>query len=246
MKKIIQLPVVALCAFTLWSTSSCKKKDDDPVCRIKTISNTGSSSSSIIILSYTADGKLSSVQSSGSSTYTKTFTYPASNAINIVEKDGSNTVTYTYDVTLNGSGKITSIIEKNGSGVLSYTTTISYDANGNASSITNTPASGTPSTTTATFANGNLTNLVSGSDITTIDYYTDKAFMDGDYLKISQMIQYGALYFTNKNLIKSFNNSGGSSTTNMIYEFDNSGKISKMTLTNGSSIDAYTYTYDCN
>lgn len=244
MRKSFQLPVIAVCAFSLWTFSSCKKNENDPVCKLKTVTTASGTSTSLITLSYNGDGKISMAATTSASGNSSTlFTY-SGNTINVVNKDNLGITTGSYDVTLNSAGKIATVLEKDALGVLEETTTYMYDGNNNLSSVTNKPTTGTQTVSIVTYTNGNLMSFTSGTDVTSLDYYMDKSFQDGDYLKLFQLLQYGAFFITNNNLMKSIN-TGGSSSSLATYEMDNTGKISKMTLSSGGSNTTYNYTYEC-
>lgn len=243
MRKSFQLPVIAVCAVSLWTFSSCKKNENDPVCKIKTISTINGSSSSLITLTYNSDGKLSSVTNTGSGGGSSIlFTY-SGNTINVIDKNTGGTTTGSKDITLNSNGKIGTVLEKDAAGVLESTTTYQYDGNNNLSSVTSTPVGSPQEVSIVTYTNGNMTSITGSGGATTFDYYTDKSFQDGDYLKLVQYLDYGAFFITNNNLIKTY---ASSATPIMFtYEMDNTGKISKMTMTSTSSSQAYNYTYEC-
>lgn len=244
MKKLLLFACTTLIAGTLLTITSCKKNDDDPVCRLSTATNVSSSGNSALVFSYNTDGKLSQMVSTGASSYTRTFSY-SGNTINIIQRDGANAIVQTSDVTLNNANKVVSIVTKSAAGTVTEMLNVDYDANGNASRIIAKYGSGTPDTSILTYSGGDLITITSGTSITTLTYYTDKAFQPGDYLYYTQMMQYGAMYITNQHMLKSYQNSGGT-PSNFTYEYDNSGNVSKITLISGSTTESLDYTYNCN
>lgn len=235
-KHLLSCAIIAATMIT--AATSCKKKDDEQTCRIVTVTSNDGTSTEVTNITYNNDGKVSTISQAGSSGYSKVFTYSGS-TINITESNGSGTITYTYVVTLNSKGNVSTIVETPAGGSNTYTLTAQYDGNGNLTSLTSQSGGGSPSVTATTFTNGDLTTFTGGS----FEYYTDKSFQDGDYIKLQQWLQYGALYIVNKHLVKS--STFGTDVTNFSYEFTD-GRISKLTSTGTSGVSTVNYQYSCN
>lgn len=247
MKKIA-LGISTLAISTLMlGVSSCKKTDNknNVVCKITSAvaTPTGGTPSSI---NFTYDnGKLSSVITTGSSASSKNFSY-SGNTINIIEKDGSGAIDNTKEITLNSNNKIGTITEKDPSGTIQNIMTCYYDANGDLQRTISIYSGGTPDTTDFIFSGGNLFSVKSpgSTSMTTLSYFTDKTWQEGDYIKLIQFVDYGAFYIQNKNLVKSL--SFGSSTQDFSYEYNSAGRITKLTMTSGGIVsNTVTYSYDC-
>lgn len=243
MKKSVRLSIAAVCSVALLGgVSSCKKDKTEPTCRINTASTITSAGNSLLTLSYLSDGRLSSVTSTGVTSFNRTFTY-SGNMINIIDRDTTGAVTATYDVTLNAQGNVNSAITKNATGAIQSSMSMIYDGNNRLQYLISSGTTGTD-TTKVIVAEGNVTSTIANSDISVFSYYHDKYFMDGDYLKFIQMLNFGALYVVNRNLLKSI--ATNTTTTNIAYEFDNAGKIVKATVGDTTNMQTINYTYLCN
>lgn len=227
-------------ASILLISPSCKKSSSSPSCKLVTVTDQYNSTTNTINISYNNDGKISTIQETGSSSFSKVFTY-SGNLMMITTSNGS-TVTATDSVVFNSDGLISYSMRKDASNnktvyIYTYSGTqllkSTYQYNG-----------GSITTTTYTFTNGDLTGSSDGSNTAVYTYYTDKSLADGDYLKIVQLINYGGLYVKNAHLIKGFQQ--GSTVENFNYTFDNTGKITGVTATTGSNIENVTYQYSCN
>lgn len=76
------------------------------------------------------------------------------------------------------------------------------------------------------------------------EYYTDKPAVAGEWRKYSELIE-GYHFFANKNCTKSIKNGG--EETSFTYEFDDAGKILKMTtIEPGNAVSSVQYEYSCN
>jgi hypothetical protein len=234
MKKV-SLVCSSLMALMLFGPSCSKKNDSKPACKIVTITDAGSSSTTFNI-SYNNDGKISTLQStSGSTTTNKVFTY-VNNVILISTTSGSDVAT--DSVVLNSDGLMTSVLHRDGSEV----ETINYTYSGTQLlKIVTQYNDDAPTTTTATFSNGDLTATSDGENFT---YNTDKSSATGDYLSLIQLIQYGATFIKTSHQISGFH--AGSTVENFNYTYDSNGNISGVTATNGSTVETITYQYNCN
>jgi hypothetical protein len=160
----------------------------------------------------------------------------------MISTSNSGSVTATDSVVFNSDGLISYSMVKDASNnktvnIYTYSGTqlqkSTYQYNG-----------GAITTTTYTYTNGDLTGSSDGTSTAVYSYYTDKTFADGDYLKLVELINYGGLYVKNAHLIKGFQQ--GSTVENFNYTFDNTGKITGVTATSGSTIENVTYQYSCN
>lgn len=236
---------IVICCAAIMLISSCKKNSDKKAtCRIVTVTQSSSGSTSTINITYNNDGKISTLgTSSGSSSTNKVFTY-SGNTIIINSTSGS--ISTRDSVTVDAQGKALNIrqfsdltgsnwtnyrFEYNGSDLLKFHETSDGDA--------------TEETSVATYSNGNMVGLQNASSNTTLEYFTDKKVQPGDYLELVSLIQYGVSVYPHKNLVKALD-SGSGSITNFNYEFNADGNITKVTATGGSSSTTLTYQYQCN
>ena len=238
--KFITTSLVIATAFVLLISPSCKKSSSSPSCKLITVVDQYGSTTNTINISYNNDGKISTIQESGSSPFTKVFTY--SGNLLMITTSNASSVTATDSVVFNSDGLISYSMNKDASknktvNIFTYSGTqlLKSTSQYNAGAIT---------TTTYTFTNGDLTGSSDGSNTATYSYYTDKNFADGDYFKLVQLINYGGLYVKNAHLIKGFQQ--GATVEKFNYTFDNTGKITGVTATNGSNIDNVTFQYSCN
>ena len=238
--KFITTSMAVATAFILLISPSCKKSSSSPSCKLITVIDQYNSTTNTINISYNNDGKISTIQETGSSPFKKVFTY--SGNLMMITTSNSSSVTSTDSVVLNSDGLISYSMVKDASNnktVNTYTYSgtqllkSTYQYNG-----------GTIQTTTYTYTNGDLTGSSDGSNTAVYNYYTDKTFAEGDFLKLVQLINYGGLYVKNAHLIKGFQQ--GSTVENFNYIFDNTGKITGVTATTGSNIENVTYQYSCN
>lgn len=224
---------------------SCKKDSDTkPTCRIITMTETTSSGSTIYNITYNNDGKISTLNRSGSSVTNKVFNY-SGNTIIITSTDGSGTFSGRDSITIDGRGKPLNIRQFSDQAGTSWSN-FSFEYNGDdlLKFHQTSNSSSTPITNVATYSNGNMTSLQSTSSVATLEYFTDKNVQPGDYLEISSLVQYGVTIYPHKKLLKTI--SSGSSITNFNYEMNPDGMISKVTATSASSVSTLTYQYQCN
>jgi hypothetical protein len=236
---------ILVCCTVIMLISSCKKNSDKrTTCRIVTVTQSSSGTSSAINITYNNDGKISTLNTSSSGTSTsKVFTYSGNT---IIINTASGTFTSRDSVTLDAKGRALNIrqfsdltgnnwtnlrFEYNGNDLLKYHQTSDDDA--------------TEETTVAASSNGNMVGIQSSSSNTTLEYFTDKKVQPGDYLEIATLIQYGVSIYPHKNLVKTIDGGSGN-ITNFNYEFDADGRITKLIGTGGSSSTTLTYQYQCN
>jgi hypothetical protein len=120
--------------------------------------------------------------------------------------------------------------------------TFTYAANGQLSKSTTQIGTAPASTSNYTFSNGDLVTIT-GAANTTYTHYTDRPLADGDFLKLFQLVNHGAFFLKNAHLVKS--QLTGTTLQNFIYDFDASGKIIKLTGTNGSTVETLNFQYEC-
>jgi hypothetical protein len=226
--------------------ASCKKdKDKKATCRITTVISSGSGNNTVYNITYNNDGKISTLNSSGSAVTNKVFTY-SGNTVNVNTTVGSNTFSSRDSITLDSKGRPVNIRNFfNESGTNWNNSSFEYNGDDLLKYIVTSSSSSTSETVTATYLNGNMVNLQTTGVSSSVAYFTDKKVQPGDYLEISNLIQFGLTVFPHKNLVKSVD-SGGGSITNFNYEFDADGQITKLTATSGSSVSNLTYQYQCN
>jgi hypothetical protein len=252
MKKAIFCTAVQV--WLLLVLASCNKKSDNPVspalpvvnvpsCELTSITGTSTTGNATVIqLTYNNDGQLSIIkQTGGNGEFTKVLNYNRNTIIatstGISDKIDS--------VVLNSNGLIAfSQTKDNSIPSLPRKTvnTFLYGSDGQLVKSTSQINDGTPTTTNYTFVNGDLIST-DGPGATTYTYYTDKAFIDGDFLKIFQLLNQNGLFVINKHLVKSAMTAN--TLQNFIYEFDTSGKITKLTGTTGSRVEELAYGYKC-
>ena len=238
--KFITTSLAVATACILLISPSCKKSSSTPSCKLITVVDQYNSTTTTINISYNNDGKISTIQKTGSSPSTEVFTYNGN--LLMISTSNSGSVSSTDSVVFNSDGLISYSMVKDASNnktvnIYTYSGTqllkSTYQYNG-----------GAIQTTTYTYTNGDLTGSSDGTSTGVYSYYTDKTFADGDYLKLVELINYGGLYVKNAHLIKGFQQ--GSTVENFNYTFDNTGKITGVTATAGSSIENVTYQYSCN
>lgn len=244
MKKMkLGIAIIAMGALAT-TFASCGKDDnkDATVCSITSIVKTAQSTTTTTTIIYD-EGRIATVLTNGTNGGSKLFTY-GFGTIQIVSKDKAGTTLGMDDITLTPEGKVASVTKKTAAGDMKEIVAYSYDLDGNLAQYVVTNAVGAKDTTLVTYINGNMTNKkYSNNDVTSFDYYADKLFVDGDYFKITQLLENGALAVANTNLLKSSVTNNGSITT-YTYQFNALNKITKMTVA-GATTDEYTYVYDC-
>lgn len=246
MKELLRYSAIAALALT--TAASCKKKDDSPTCRIITVTDSytssGTTNNTTFNITYNNDGNISMLTQTGSSgTVQKIYNYN-SNTISI-SATKSGAFESRDSVTINANKMITNVRTfSNASGTSWYNNSYEYDGNGNLlKSISTSSSSSTPSTTLYNTTNGDITSGSDGTYTSTYEYYTDKPFQIGDYFQIVYFINYGAQIVKNAHLLKSITSNG--SISNVNYEFTD-GRISKLTMTSSSTVEAINYQYQCN
>ncbi len=223
---------------------SCKKDDiKNNSCRIVTITEeSGSGSALVHNITYNNDGKISTLQSSGTSNTNKVFNYTGNTII--VTTSGNNNPPRKDSITLNSQGRPVNIRQYfSGTNFDNYV--FEYDGSGELlknQKLSN--GSATPETTIYTNQNGNIVSIKSPFSTVNLEYFNNKSVQQGDYLDILSFISYSVSIYPHKNLVKSI--VSGNTITNYDYEFDSEGLITKVTATGSSGGGTLTYQYQCN
>jgi hypothetical protein len=234
------LPILIIAMVSLFVSPSCSKKSSSPAqtCQIITVSDQIGSSTTVYNLTYNNAGQISTAQYNQNSTaYSRVFTYIGSTEI-MVTSGGSSTIT--DSMTLNSDGFIQSDYQTDGTNLTVTDYTYSGAELQKSVSTTN---GGTPTTSTYSWTNGDLT---SGNDNgTTATYtYNTTASETGDYWYIAQLINYGGFIVKTAHQLTGYQ--VGTSIENVNYTYDNTGKITGLTGTSGSTVETITYQYSCN
>ncbi|MFT3979137.1 MAG: hypothetical protein QM687_01615 [Ferruginibacter sp.] len=225
-----------LCLSMTTIFSACSKDDDTPACKIITITPSAGTGTNI---TYNDDGSIHSI-SSGTSV--KTFAYSGNTAI--ATEMNSGVFSSKVIITNNSSGLATNVRTENDMAGTSWSNlAFEYSGTQLIKQTSTNSSGGTPGVTTVAWTNGNPTEVSSGgSNIQTIDYYSDKRSQTGDYWDIAQTMQ-GYRIIRAKNPIKSI--LSGSTITNLSYGFNADGNITSLNATGGSTI-TYNYQLQCN
>lgn len=239
MKKIIIFSV-ALVAILFFS-SSCSKKSNPapaPVCKLTGILQLTGAEVDTFKISYGNDGRIStSVESEKNNTITKVFTYIGTVML-ISTNNSDGTGSSTDSIVLNSDGNM--VLDLNYTGSDKLLTTYTYSG-GQLQQIVVKKNDDAAVSNTVTYANGDLVGISNGTVYT---YNASKASTIGDYNHLAQLIVYGAPIGETAHQMTGYK--VGSTVANLNYAYDNTGKISGVTLTQGSNVTVFDYTYDCN
>jgi YD repeat-containing protein len=214
--------------------NGCKKSNDKkPACRIIAVATTPTGSA--YDLSYNGDGKLSRVTLGNNVTI---FEYAATTTI-VTTLDSGVFISKTT-VRENADGLATNVRREYDVAGTNWTNDV-YEYNGVelARSTSTSATSDSASIGTYRWSNGNMVAAISGTTITTLDYYTDRSRQKGDYLYLAQSLQ-GFEVYRNKNMLKSL------STSRFSYDFDADGKVTSVIINSGGSTSFLDYRYQCN
>lgn len=232
-----------LCITGSFIVSCSKDNDNNSDCRIITITETGAGGTIIRNITYNNDGKISTLNSTGSLVSNKVFTY-SGNTLIINSTDGGGAFSSRDSVTLDSKGRpvnIRQFYDQSGTNWSNFS--FEYNGNNLAKYHQTSGSSSVPETYVATYSNGNMIGLQSTSGNITLEYFTDKRVVPGDYLEVLSLVQYGVTVYPHKNLVKTISSSG--SITNFNYEMNGDGQVAKVTATSGSSVTTLTYQYQC-
>jgi len=250
MKKIV-LPIGMFATTMLFVLSCSKKSSSSTPCKLITVTETNSSSTTTTNIAYNNEGKITTenattVNGGNNSTNNTVFTY----AGNVILK----TTTYTYNsnppetwtdsLATNSAGYV--IAETQRYSPTSYTyTTYTYDGSNKLLKSTSQSGSNPPSTSIVSYSGGDMNTIVNGTDTTYLYYNTGKASSRNDYLYLLQQLQYsGAHVFNCAHQLTALTNPG-SPIMDLDYTLDDKGNLVTMKVIQGSSIDTYSMQYDC-
>lgn len=237
MKKIVRLAMIpGLC---LLLSLSCGKKGSSPSCKLIEIVDAQGPGATTYDIRYNSTGQIATIQASGDSNYSQTFTYSGNLImINTTSASGAGS----DSIILNGNNLIAYSQSKDPGGNITLDT-YTYNGSGELLSSTAQVNGGAITTTTYTFSNSDLVSSFDGTTTTSYSYNTGKAFADGDPLKESQLLNSGGLYIKNTHLLSGIQIGGTMET--FTYTFDSDGKIIGVTKTSGPSIETFSDQYDC-
>jgi hypothetical protein len=222
---------------------SCKKEKEQPStapsCRIVTALG----GPDTYHFTYNPDGKVSSVLFLPLK-QKYTYTYEGSTTKVLYEINGN--FESKLIITNNSFGFTTNVRrEQNKMGTIWYNQSAEYNGTQIAKMLyTSSDPNGPNFAVNYTWKDGNIASMEGGGQVITYEYYTDKRSMPGDWRSNNEMVE-GYRFFDNKNLTKSIKNDSG--ITEIEYEFDTDGKITKQTVIEPENIESYTqYEYACN
>jgi hypothetical protein len=225
---------VASILFIAISFAGCKKNGvKRPVCRINkiTVNNTA------FHLSYSSDGKISSVIGDDGSSITYNYN---GNTITLTNLATTGSFSSKNIITVNAGGLTTNArTEYNTTGSNWSNTAFEYNGEEVRRGIITYSGGGAPDTTTFTWASNNIVSTTSGSATNTWEYYTDKLRQDGDIIWFLKIL-FGEDVYRIKNLAKSLGTNESFS-----YLFDSEGKITAMLYKIGTTTTKYDYEYEC-
>lgn len=237
MKKIFIYSLAS--TFLLCQSLSCSKKSSSAApssgCKIASAAVSGTAGTGSIDLTYNDDGKItSSVANLSTGTTTKSFTYTGNVVMVSTTTSGSAGVT-TDSILVNSDGLMLSDITRSPTDVAFLV----YNYSGTEVTSETTQDNNNPVVTlNYTYTNGDLNGLQGEAFA-----YNDKASEQGDYFQFSQLLQIGVPWIQCAHQVSSF--SSGAFTISITYTYDNSGKITAMTLFGGGQTTTYAYTYQC-
>ena len=239
MKKIFFYSLAS--TFLLCQSLSCSKKSSSAAsssgCKIASAAVSGTTGTGSIDLTYNDDGKIASIVANLSTgTTTKSFTYNGNVVMISTTTSGSSAVT-TDSIVVNSDGLMLSDIIRSPTDV----SFLIYNYSDTEVTSETTTDSNTPVVTVNfTFTNGDFDELPQSNEVFA---YNDKASEQGDYFQFAQMISIGVPWI--KCAHQAVSISTGAITESITYTYDNSGKITQMTLFGDGQTTTYAYTYQC-
>lgn len=251
MKKILTNLKGILILAIAFAFFSCKKGNtsDTKQCRITKAIFTSGNSSVIYNMSYNSNGTVSVIIASvGTDSNIKTFSYEA-NKIIVISKTYPGNDESKQEVTLNNDNKFINIRSwYNASGTQWANTQIVYDNNGNLlKEIFTSSSNNSSATKNYTVSNGDIIKESYQNSTTAYDFYLDKPYQKGDYFGFQSLIRYGMEgYRKNAHLVKSALASGNTIPTQINYEFNSEGMISRILFSSPGNTDNISYSYECN
>ncbi|MCX2682099.1 hypothetical protein OOZ15_19270 [Galbibacter sp. EGI 63066] len=230
---------------------SCSNDDDiiiDPAenCKIITMTSGSGNSSTVYNISYNNDGKISQLSHPDGKL---TWLYNSQGMIHS-RFDSNNHLYYKADIELNANGHPISIAAENydNNGDVTSTTVHSFEYNNQGELIKWIQKTGNNPETTQilSWSGGNLTQVSSETHTSEYEYYTDQVVQQGDFYQLYFTAVFGTSMINNKNLVKSTESSNGD-TQNVNYEYDQEGRITKLTISYSSGDELeLSYQYQCN
>jgi|GEM_PF-2026804 hypothetical protein len=240
-KAISHLLIVAIAC--LFVSPSCSKKSSNPnpsqTCQIITVTDQNGTTATTYHLTYNNAGQISTEKYSiGGVVYTRVFTYTGNTEI-MTTLGGPAPIT--DSITLNSDGLIQS--DYYSEAYNRIVTTYTYSGAEVQTMITRANDGSTPDTTTYTWTNGDLTgSTLSGSGTTFYTYYIT-ASEPGDYWSVIQLINNGGYFLKTVHQLAS--NQLGSTIVSINYTYDNTGKVTLVSVTNGGNVETFSFQYAC-
>jgi len=236
---IIPYAVLSICLFNV----SCKKDHEqvstETSCRIIT----GLGGPDTYHFSYNSDGKIASLLIAPGKQKI-TYTYEGNTTTVLLEDDGK--FMSKYIITNNGLGFATNIRrEGNKSGSVWNNQSVEYNGTQLAKILysSSDPNAGIHAVN-YTWKDGNIATMESNGSVISFTYYTDRLSAPGEWRRYTELIE-GYRLYDNKNLTRSLKT--GSEITDLKYEFDATGKITRTTVLEPGGADSYVeFEYACN
>ena len=238
MKKNIRYTIFALCCFAL--SISCKKDKTISNCLLKSLISQSGSNYDTINYTYNNDKKvISAIDRTNQTTYT--YFGQTVERFSVSEFN-----TFRDSIIYGSNGLMKEVYNFDETGVKTRQSIYTYDAQNNLTQFVETefPAA-TTTITNVTYANGDLASISDGTSTTLLEFYTNKSAALGDYLNLFQFNNFGGYYFQPKHLVKSLK-IDDNPVTSFAYEFDNYGNVSKLTITEGATLQVFNMSYLCN
>jgi YD repeat-containing protein len=235
MKRLKILIAATLVLTFLGIFIGCKKHTDKkPVCKMISATLVPSSDQAYRF-SYDNDGRLVRVVAGFAVT-----TYDYTGNMTTVTNQDSGKFTSRMIVTMNDLKLATNVrTESDDSGANWANTVFEYNGEELSKSTFTSSAGGTATVSKYNWSGGNMVSIISATDTSTLEYYTDKPRQSGDFLLLEQTLQ-GYETYRNKNLLK------GLSGADLIYEFGADGNISSLRVDQGGGSTFLDYQYQCN
>ena len=245
--KLPMMLVQSLSAFLFCNlVLSCKKGNNNPSsCHIISATLVSSQGTASINFTYNNDKKISTLSMSGATTLNKVFNYNG-NTIIVNTTTTGGAFEGRDSVTLDGRGRPINIRHfYNQGGTSWHNTAYEYSGDDMVKFMQGYESDNILDTYTVNSTAGNVVYWGNSGNSTSLDYYSEKNIQPGDYLSFEAMMQYGVNIYPHKNLVKQLESTGGY-YTNLNYEFDSGGKITKVTVTSNFNVITFTYQYQCN
>ena len=235
--------LVALCLSCLIFNVSCKKNNTGKLspssCRIITALG----GPDTYHFTYDSQGRLSSLQIVPTK-QKLTYSYAGDTTNILVELDGK--FQSKYIITNNSKGFTTNILRlANEAGTVWNNQSIEYNGTQLTKILYTSSNSNSPVLAVKyTWKDGNIASMETGNNIIDFDYYTNKPAVKGEWRKLTELVE-GYHLYDNKNCTKSMKK--GDEVTTFTYDFDDHGKIVKMTTIEPGNAESFVqYEYSCN